>query len=450
MIPSINSTFVPNPASNYGSPPPDGRFPTSPIQNGLSVLDAPLPASFDSQGISHMARYGPVAASLPSKFGFESPPSSLPKSNAHGSSALRNLHDSAFGDENASRLNGLGSSPPHIPDDYLARRLLRTERLSKPRVMSASVGAGAPSASDDWDGNFAFEEDLVPKSLDELLTPEEKMRRLAHGGNAINPDDPSSRRSRSSLHTPADPSSKVGSPSASSPSRFVGALFSRAPGKVDSVETSSPGASPFGHVGSPLRNTMLNPESIPAGRSMSRANDGSSHLASPPRHGGTGMSMISQQLRGMRVSSGPGSRSDVFDSNPHSPVQHPGISRLASGSSVGSSGLSRAVPNQSSNGMRDRGAEDEQGLFSMEEEDDQQQQQQSSREVREKETEDDRDGKKEPSTNNGKRPSAGWMFGLGSNSGRGSPPSSLSASRPLMGTDPRSSSAVGKAALGWS
>ena len=450
MIPTINSTFVPNPASNYGSPPPDSRFPTSPLQKGLSVLDAPLPASFDSQGISHMARYGPVAASVPSKFGFESPPSSLPTQHAHGSSALRNLHDSAFGDENTGRLNGLGSSPPNIPEDYLARRLLRSERISKSRMVSASVGAGAPGASDDWDGNFAFEEDLVPKSLDELLTPEEKMRRLAHGGNAVNHDDPTSRQSRSSLHTPVDSTSKVGSPSASSPSRFVGALFSRAPGKADSGETSSLGASPFGHVGSPLRNSMLNPESISASRSMPRANDGPSHLASPPRHGSTGMSIISQQLRGMRVSSGPGSRADALDSYPHSPVQHPGISRIASGSSVGSSGLGRAMPQPSGNGTRDRGAEDEQGLFSMEEEEDhhhqQHQHQQLSIDVRGKENGNDRDAKKEQPVN-GKRLSAGWMFGLGSNSGRGSP---SSASRPLMGTDPRSSSAVGKAALGWS
>ena len=159
------------------------------------------------------------------------------------------------------------------------------------------------------------------------------------------------------------------------------------------------------------------------------------------------MSIISQQLRGMRVSSVPGSRSDALDSHPQSPALHPGISRIASGSSAGSSGLSRAMPHSSSNGLRDRGAEDEQGLFSMEEEEDhhQQQQQQPSRDVRERENGDDGSEKKEQPAN-GKRLSAGWMFGLGSNSGRGSP----SSSRPLIGIDPRSSSAVGKAALGWS
>ena len=412
------------------------------------MLDAPLPASFDSQGISHMARYGPVAASLPSKFGLDSPPSSLPMANAHGSSALRNLQDSAYGDENVGKLNGLGSSPPVVPEDFLARRFLRTERLSKSRIMSASVGASEPVGSDDWDGNFAFEEDLVPKSLDELLTPEEKLRRLAHGAITNNHDDSALRQSRSSLHTPVDSSSKVGSPSTSSPSRFVGALFPRASGKSDGADPSSLGASPFGHVGSPLRNSMLNSESISANQNALKISDGSSGLASPPRHGSTGMSMISQQLRGMRIGSGLGSRSDALDSHPHSPVQHPGISRIASGSSVGSSSLNRAVPHSSSNGTRDRGAEDEQGLFSMEEEDDQQHQSQPQqyKDAREKENADERERKREQPAN-GKRLSAGWMFGLGTNSGRGSP---SPASRPLVGTDPRSSSAVGKAALGWS
>lgn len=412
------------------------------------MLDAPLPASFDSQGISHMARYGPVAASLPSKFGFESPPSSLPMTNAHASSALRNLQDSAYIDENASKLNGLGSSPPVVPEDFLARRLLRTERFSKSRITSASVGASEPAGSDDWDGNFAFEEDLVPKSLDELLTPEEKMRRLAHGATNNNHDDPVSRQSRSSLHTPIESSSKVGSPSTSSPSRFVGALFPRASGKSDGADPPSLGASPFGHVGSPLRNSMLNSESIPTNQHASKANDSSSIMASPPRHGSTGIGMISQQLRGIRINSGLGSRSDALDSHPQSPVQHPGISRIASGSSTGSSSLNRTMPQSSSNGMRDRGAEDEQGLFSMEEEEDQQHQSQSQhfKDAREKENANERERKREQPTN-GKRLSAGWMFGLGSNSGRGSP---SSASRPLVGTDPRSSSAVGKAALGWS
>src|SRR4051794_23536120 len=39
------------PDSKYGSPRDEGRLPMSPAAKGLSVLDAPLPASLDSNGI---------------------------------------------------------------------------------------------------------------------------------------------------------------------------------------------------------------------------------------------------------------------------------------------------------------------------------------------------------------------------------------------------------------
>jgi hypothetical protein len=58
------------------------RHGISDIFSGRSILGAGIGgqaridrgASFDSQGISHAARYGPVAASMPSQFGLESPP----------------------------------------------------------------------------------------------------------------------------------------------------------------------------------------------------------------------------------------------------------------------------------------------------------------------------------------------------------------------------------------
>ncbi len=416
-IPTIDTTFSSHAGSTYGSPPTDGRLPISPGQKGLSLLDVPLPASFDSQGISHMARYGPIAASVPSKFGFESPPSSLPiNPPPGGSSALRTLHDSAFGDDGpVGRLAGLGgSSPPAVHEEVMGRRTMHSERFSRTnRPMSNSLGAQFPigGGGDEWDGNFAFEEDLVPRSLHDLLTPQEKMRRLSHT------DEDSlagHRQSLSGLGTPADPSSKVGSPVTSSPSRFVGALFPRAHTKAENNPDANlaPGASPFGHVGSPLRNSSLHPGASPSLRPIPKPLPGdlSPSLSSPPRQGTVGMSIITQQLRGVRISARP---------EPADPslTLHPGMARVASGSSTGSSAsrLDRAVSSGSIN--RDR-IDEEQGLFSMEEEEQSVQAQQAQQVLQD---EMNRNRKSDGSAVNGKRYSWGLGFGGGGSSSRGSP-----------------------------
>ena len=77
------------------------------------------------------------------------------------------------------------------------------------------------------------------------------------------------------------------------------------------------------------------------------------------------MSMISQQLSRTRLSSR-ASEEAALSSNP----VHPGVTRVTSGSSIGSSngrlGMDRAVSSSSINRER---IEEEQGLFSMEEED---------------------------------------------------------------------------------
>ncbi|KAF2088525.1 hypothetical protein K490DRAFT_39291 [Saccharata proteae CBS 121410] len=362
MIPTIDATFTSHPGSTYGSPPNDGRLPTSPIQKGLSVLDAPLPASFDSQGISHMARYGPIAASVPSRFGLESSPPSSYQSKPAESSALRNLHSSAFG--NGVR-NELASSPP-VNEEPAGRRIMHSERFSKPKMMSASLGTRAPMGADDWDENFAFEEDLVPNSLHELLTPQEKMRRFSRAGD----DDHSlnHRASLSGLGTPGDSSSKIGSPLASSPSRF-GPLCSRTHKPNDEM-SSSPGASVFGHVGSPLRNSAFNAGLSPSLRAISDRRPGSGDvspfLSSPPRQ--ASMSMISQQLQRTRLSSRASETAETA-----SPL--PGLTRLTSSERIGTapgstarptlSGMDRAV--SSSSIGRERIEEEEQGLFDMEE-----------------------------------------------------------------------------------
>ncbi|KAF2834806.1 hypothetical protein M501DRAFT_909881, partial [Patellaria atrata CBS 101060] len=343
MIPTIDTTFSSHPGSNYGSPPNDSRIPLSPVQKGLSVMDAPLPASFDSQGISNYARYGAIAASVPTRFGLEpSPPSSYQNKPIGDSSTLRNLHNSAFGDDSRNGKD-LGSSPPTANEEYVGRRIMHSERFSsRPKMMSASLGA----RGDDWDGNFAFEEDLVPTALQDLLTPQEKLRRFSRTGDEF-----------SGHGTPGDSSPKVGSPLTASPSRF-GALFSRTRANEGSEAGSVPGTSIFGHVGSPLRNSSLHPGASPSLRAVSRPTSGdvSPFVSSPPRQSQGNLSMLARDLQKSRL-------------NDSGTSLHPGMSRVASGSSVGSSmsGVGRAVSSSSFNRER---IEEEQGLFSMEEEED--------------------------------------------------------------------------------
>ena len=357
IIPTIDTTFSSHPGSAYGSPPADSRLPVSPIQKGLSVLDAPLPASFDSQGISLYARTGPVAASVPTRFGWESsPPSSFPSKPFGDSTALRNLHNSAFGDDSKHDKSILASSPPVVADEPIGRRIMHSERWSRPKMLSASLGARPPvRTNDEWGEDFAFEEDMLPPSLHDLLTPQEKLRRFSRNTEEEN------RLSLSGLGTPAESSSKVGSPSTASPSRF-GSLFSRQ--KLENSDVGSgTGASAFGHVGSPLRNSSLHPGASPSLHPISKSlsSDISPFVSSPPRQ--ASMSMITQQLQRTRLST------RVVESSSDTTV-HPGMVRVASGSSTGSAAsgrLDRAV--SSTNIGRER-IEEEQELFSMDDDPD--------------------------------------------------------------------------------
>ncbi|KAF1945656.1 hypothetical protein EJ02DRAFT_338262 [Clathrospora elynae] len=372
MIPTIDTTFSAHPADNYGSPPNEnGRLPISPGQKGLGVMDVQLPASFDSQGISTMARYGPIASSVPAKFLAHSPPASYQAD----SSALRNLHDSAFGNGLRSRAftATLGSSPPESIEQPAGRKMLHSELAANRSrgIMSSSMGARPTYKDEEWDETDMigqFEEDMLPNSLSDLLTPQEKMRRFSRDqGEAEN--SLSHRTSQSRLGaSPTASDVKYGSPSAAaaSPSRFQSLWGkSRGPTYDSAFESGSlPGQSAFGHVGSPLRNSCLHPGASPSLRAMNRptSGDASTFLSSPPRQ--ASMSMISQQLQRTRLSS----REEAgMTSNP----MHPGINRVTSGSSIGSSsgrlGLDRAVSSSSINRER---IEEEQGLFSMEEEED--------------------------------------------------------------------------------
>ena len=330
-IPTIDAGLASDAGSKYGSPVDDLRFPMSP-NNHLTALDAPLPASFDSQGISHAARYGPVAASMPSKFGLElSPPAQRVGA---PSDALRNLRDTAYGPD-LRKQSLMGSSPPGQPDDAMGPRFLHSQRSVKPRMLSASVPRQA--MLDDWDeSNFPMEEDYLPINLhDDVLTPQERLRRLSRTDHDLS----SSHRDISGLGMTSSSLGKMGSPLGSSPSRF-GALFAKQRQRKEEEGGGGHGTgTSFPTVGSPLRESSLN-----LGASPSLGPIGSRHAGSPARQ--PSASMISQQLSNMSL--------------------HPGYARHSS--SLGASGrLDRAVSSPVNTSTID---EEEQSdlVFSMEEE----------------------------------------------------------------------------------
>jgi hypothetical protein len=336
-VPTIDTSYASHPTSNYGSPRDDdlNRFGLglSPIAaKGLSVLDAPLPASFDSNGISQYARYGPVASSVPAKFGLDSPPGSLGAAkDGRTSEALKSLHNSAFGDDTRDRFNGIAASPPLPPaDEYFGKRVMHSQRFAKSKVMSASLPK--PAAIDqDWDPAFTFEEDYLPDVLKDLMTPQEKARR-----GSRNADD-EGRPIHSGTGTPNNETSKFGSPLGASPSRW-GTLFQ----KQQKEEEDRARASAFGHVGSPLRNSTLHPGASPSSRPIARSStsgDSSPYLASPPRQ--SSMSIISQQLQRTRLARAESSGSETglhpgrVSSNP---IGTGTRDRQVSSSSIGGSG----------------------------------------------------------------------------------------------------------------
>ncbi|KAF9874342.1 hypothetical protein CkaCkLH20_08325 [Colletotrichum karsti] len=283
-LPTIDTTYS-HPGSNYGSPRDDdasrfglGLSPSN--ANGLSVLDAPLPASFDSQGISNAALFpaGPWPSSVPSKFGLESPSPSLNNAkDSRTSDTLKMLHTSAFGgSEYLAAANATASSsPPSQPmsgEEYYGKRAMHSSRYAKPKMLSSSMPK--TTVDHDWEAEFAFlEEDYVPQNLQELLTPAEKARR---GSLRTVDGEPGSENG-----------TKFGSPiTGASPSRW-GPLFQRQ--KEDELHKHGPSA--FGHVGSPLRNSVLSNEM------------GNGSLSRPigSRAGSESMSALTQQLQRTRL-----------------------------------------------------------------------------------------------------------------------------------------------------
>ncbi|KAF2230531.1 hypothetical protein EV356DRAFT_341129 [Viridothelium virens] len=410
-IPTIDTTFSSYPGSAYGSPPsdPHGRLPTSPNLHPSTAMDAPLPASFDSQGISHAARYGPIAQSVPSTFGLESPPSSLPNNRG----ALQQLRYSAYGDnqKRVARPGQQASSPPTEPVPF-ARRAMHSERFStRPKMISASLGANGPMSAisagelgsdDEWTDDFALEEEYVPNALHDLLTPQERMRRSSRNGDEESPL--TGRRSLSGFATPNENltvgshSSKVGSPGAglgTSPSRFshlfasknansatiskqpsLNELAARSPTSAELYEigtTARPSQPAFSsHVGSPLRNASLypttptggpNPTSHPTSKSSSPA---LRPVASPSlrpigSRTTSGSRPPSGDLTSLIASRSPPRQSSMSiisqqlqrtriesraaEENRNGTLQHPTASRALSNPSVGSTGSGMTSPN---------------------------------------------------------------------------------------------------------
>ncbi|KXH64807.1 hypothetical protein CNYM01_14156 [Colletotrichum nymphaeae SA-01] len=292
-LPTIDTTYS-HPGSNYGSPRDDdaSRFGLglSPVNaNGLSVLDAPLPASFDSQGMSNAARFpaAPWPSSVPSKFGIESPSPSLSNAkDSRTSETLKMLHTSAFGGSEylAAANVTASSSPPGQPEEYFGKRAMHSSRYAKPKMLSSSMPKTS-AVDHDWEANFGFlEEDCVPSNLQDLLTPTEKARR---GSLRTVDGEPGSENG-----------TKFGSPiGGASPSRW-GPLFQR---QKEEELGHKHGPSVFGHVGSPLRNSVLSNE-MGHGGAMARP------IGS--RAGSETMSALTQQFQRTRLG-------DDGSSSPH-------------------------------------------------------------------------------------------------------------------------------------
>jgi hypothetical protein len=239
------------PTSQFGSPPNDYQFPKSPVEHLRTALNAPLPQSFDANGISHIAKYGPYGQSVPDKFGLGSPASStLSRQLGSPPQSIVNVRNANLG-SGLRNVSPLGLSPQNA-DESIGQRIMHSQRATnKTRGLSASVPRS--NLPYEWEEGLSVETDLLPNSLhDEVLTPQEKIRRMSK------PDhDPNSKDHANALAIPRGTSSNVGSPPAGSPSRFS-ALWAE---QRERKAAENNGVSSFGHVGSPLRGSWMPSES---------------------------------------------------------------------------------------------------------------------------------------------------------------------------------------------
>ena len=308
-VPPRSQPFdIPQPVSKFGTPKEELHQAMSPIPH-LTTLDAPLPASFDSNGISYMAIHGPVAASMPPRVGHESPLSSLPKKIGHAADGPRNMPDSGFG--NPIRGFNLGSSPLGPSNDAVGQRIMHSQRVTRQNRLSASLPR---TMEHEWEHDqdemlFGNEEEWIPAGLSHLMTPEERNRRTS--GKVENP---TAIRESLSGNNSNEMTTKIGSPSNASPSRY--SVWNKP--KTDDDSSGFPSPS-FGPVGSPLRNATLHPGASPSLRAVRGAGDLAFKVSSPPRYSST--SMLSQQLQRTRLSSRASESSETSSGGLH-PIRH--------------------------------------------------------------------------------------------------------------------------------
>lgn len=236
--------------SNFSSPAFEAQLGRSPPFR--TALDTPLPPSFSSQDLPNIQKFGQHAMSVPAKGGLGPLTNNSPTTSVASHEAFANL-DSALNEK-----LDLGSSPPNETRAEVAPRKIVPNGRS---LMHSDLPSSMP-VRDRGELLRALErrqqpevenheEDYLPQALSDLLTPQEKMRRFSRPQ-----DEPhvTGRPSHSSLV--GSPNSKVGSPSGASPSRFSGFFAERARREAEAAGTQM-GSSPFGHVGSPLRNSAF-------------------------------------------------------------------------------------------------------------------------------------------------------------------------------------------------
>ena len=262
--------------SQYGSPGRnEAQLPISGVERRITALDAPLPASFDSNGISHIARYGRLAASVPSKFGMDSPPpaaSSPLRSSDQPIDPVKTMHTS-LAPSNLRNSSQLASSPSVIHTkgvssvDHKAHLLSGAQRW---QALSSSVPRPTTTTTnnnnDDWDDSFPLEEDFLPPNLhDDVLTPQERIRRSSRPEqdfHSARTGGLGSGGSSGGLGIGSGSPSKVVSPLGSSPSRFS-ALFAKQRQESNGASSAAVATSGVGagggltHVGSPLRESHI-------------------------------------------------------------------------------------------------------------------------------------------------------------------------------------------------
>ncbi|KAI6245687.1 hypothetical protein HI914_06191 [Erysiphe necator] len=251
----------------------------------LNTMDAPMPAPLDTNGVSWATRQSSISTSVPFNIGLDPPSDSSGTREGRSTDTLKNLRNSVFGEEPRERFTDQVASPPiNISDEYLG---VGNRLASGPTTMKP-ISVNAKSAVDkDWVASFTFEEDYLPETLKDLMTPQEKARRGSrnadeearyfHNGNGVSCNENSS---------------KIGSPSNASPSRW-GSLFQR---QQQKEEEDRARISPFNHIGSPLRKTSLHPIASPKAGPIARPNA----VNESPRRSST--SIITQQLHRTQIS----------------------------------------------------------------------------------------------------------------------------------------------------